>query len=121
MATARNTRPTQARKVQDKPRITGLNLDKLEREGGPKEPYRTVLNGQIFTFKDPAEEDWQDQVKIDETNVVAMLKALLSEDDWQDFKAIRMKAWKLLALGRDIQRYYQVDAESEGNGAASLD
>jgi len=112
----RNTaRPRQS----DKPRITGLNLDKLAREGAPAEPYRTVLNGQVFTFSDPFEQPWQDQVRLDTNNAVEMLRSMLDDDQWQQFRSIPLEAWKLVALVRDIQRYYAVDAEAEGNGAAS--
>lgn len=119
MATTRNTRPA-PRRTPDKPRITGLNMDTLTREdGAPDEPYTTVLNGKIFTFNDPLEDDWQDQVKVDANNAVAMLKSLLADDQWDEFSAIRMKSWKLIALVRDIQRYYGIDPESQGNGGAS--
>lgn len=119
MATARNTRARTAPARNDKPKITGLNLDKLEREGAPAEPYRTVLQGHIFTFKDPQEEDWQDQVKVDLNNAVAILRSLMDADEWSEFRQIRMQAWKMVQLVKDIRRYYGVDEEAEGNGGAS--
>ena len=103
----------------DKPTVTGLNLDTLKREGAPEEPYRTVLDGRLWTFNDPMEDDWQDQVKVDTNNAVAILKSLMDSDEWNEFRKIRMKSWKLVALVKDIRRYYAADEEAEGNGAAS--
>lgn len=108
-----------ARRTTDKPKITGLNLDTLTRDDAPEEPYRTVLNGRPYVFRDPLEEDWQDSMEIDANNVVAILKSLLSEDDWAEFSKVKLKIWKLILLARDITAYYKTDPESQGNGNAS--
>lgn len=119
MATARNNNRSRPARVSDKPKITGLNLDTLKREGAPAEPYRTVLSGKVFTFNDPGDQDWQDQVKVDERNAVAILKSLMDPDDWAEFREIRLESWKLVALVKHIRDYYQLDEETEGNGSAS--
>jgi len=112
-------RKTPPARISDKPKITGLNLDKLTREGAPEEPYVAVLDGRPYTFKDPMEDPWQSQVRIDPNNAVQVLKSLLSDDDWESFKKVRLETWKLVALARDIHAYYGLDPEAEGNGAAS--
>lgn len=121
MTAARNGARSSARRTTttDKPKITGLNLDTLQRDDAPEEPYRTVLNGRPYVFRDPLEEDWQDSMKIDANNVVSILKSLLSDDDWDEFAKVRMENWKLIALARDITAYYKADLQSEGNDNAS--
>lgn len=118
MATTRTNRKP-APRATDKPRITGLDIEKIQREGAPDEPYRAPLRGRIITFNDPLELDWQDSVQINPNNAVAVLRSLLSEEDWDHFKNVRMPGWRLVELFKDIQRYYGAAPEDEGNELGS--
>lgn len=111
-------RKTTAR-VQDKPRITGLNMDKLVREGANDEPYTMTLGGRIYTFNDPMEDSWQEQLKVDVNNVVSVLRALMSPEDWESFRKVPLEAWKLVRLANDVRTYYGIDSDDPGNGSAS--
>lgn len=112
-------RKTTPVRTSDKPRITGLNMDKLVREDAPTEPYTIALAGRVYTFKDPMEKTWQEQVKIDTNNVVAILRGLMDAEDWKHFREVPLEAWKLVRLAHDVHAYYRATPEDLGNGSAS--
>jgi hypothetical protein len=100
MSNTRTARP----RTTTKPKVS-LDLDTLEREGQPEEPFVTRLGGKEFTFSDPMETEWQDLVVISPQDTVAFLRALLG-DQYADFAKHRMPFWKLAHLTRSVQEYY---------------
>lgn len=109
-----NTRST-ARPA--KPRVkVSLDIDKLEREGAPKELFVARAGGKEFTFADPMETEWQDLVVISPQDTVLFLQALLG-DQYAEFAKHRMPFWKLSHLVRTVQEYYGMLAPE---GSASL-
>lgn len=107
------------RRTSDKRKITGLNLDTLKREGGPAEPYVTVLGGRPLTINDPLQVEWQEMTGIDPRNAIASLRVLMSDEDFEHFKSTPMPGWMLVALLRDVEAYYGVTPQDQGNGPAS--
>jgi hypothetical protein len=105
-------RPTTAKKDSLKP--NGLNLDTLQREGEPPEPYICILKGRLYTFTDPADMEWQDAARMGADDILAFIRGLLQEKDWDEFKEVRLELWKVSELAKDIQKHYGITAENEG-------
>lgn len=111
----RNTR----RSVQDKPKITGLDIMSITREEAPEDPYTFPFNGRVLTINDPMEDSWQNALKIDPNNAVAVLRSLMSAEDWKHFYSVRMEGWRLVALLKHVYEYYRISPEDLGNAPAS--
>jgi len=103
-----NTKPARPRPVP-RTKVT-MDLDTLEREGTPEEPFTARIGGDTFTFADPMETEWQDLVVISPQDTVLFLQALLG-DQYADFAKHRMPFWKLGQLVRGVQAYYGMTPE----------
>jgi hypothetical protein len=91
-----------------------LDLDRLEREDAPDEPFTSRAGGKEYTFADPMETEWQDLVIINPQDTIAFLKALLG-DQYDDFRKHRMPFWKLGRLVRAVQEYYGMIPEGNAS------
>ncbi len=95
-------------------RPPALDLDKLEREGAPEQPFDFVHLGKRYILADPQEVDWQDLLAVS-TNAYLFFKKTLPAEDHREFFDAAMPGWKMKALMRHYQDFYGLpDAGNAG-------
>lgn len=93
--------------AQDKPPNVALNLDTLEREGVPREPFCTVAGGKPYVLADPSELKWDVLIAV-ASNPASFVRAAVPEDKAEAFAAAIgvMPAWKVNRLAAAYREHY---------------
>ena len=94
-----------------------LDLDALEREGGPAKPYQFKLGGKVYTMIDPQEIDWQDLISSLRNPALFIRYAMTTEDQKAFFDA-RVPSWKMNKMMEGYQAHYGLP--DLGNASALL-
>jgi hypothetical protein len=81
-----------------------LDLDDLEREDAPG-PFVAKHAGQLFTFVDPQDMDWQETL-VAMSSGSMFLRMAVAEEDREAFFAEKMSNWKLEALVKRYRQHY---------------
>lgn len=89
-----------------------MNLDELEREGGPTSPFDFVLEGKRYLLADPQDLDWQDIISA-MSNPVMFFRLVLPAEDHSTFFRSRIPGWKMNALMRGYQNHYGLPNQGE--------
>jgi hypothetical protein len=89
-----------------------MNLDELEREGGPTQPFDFVLEGKRYLLADPQDLDWQDIISA-MSNPVMFFRLVLPPEDHATFFKARIAGWKMNALMRGYQDHYGLPSQGE--------
>jgi hypothetical protein len=82
-----------------------LDLDSLEREGGPRVPFTFAHEGQTYTLVDPQEIDWQ-ELLMGMRNPALFMRYALSEEDQRKFLSAKVPSWKMNILMEKYQEHY---------------
>jgi hypothetical protein len=100
----------------DQPRTrTKLNLDTIEREGGPTEPFEFTLGGRDYTLSDPQDVDWQ-ELLVAMNHPVSFFRYVLPKADQPEFFDQKMPSWKMNVLMRKYQQHYGLPDAGEAVG-----
>jgi hypothetical protein len=89
-----------------------MNLDELEREGGPRQPFDFVLDGKRYLLADPQELDWQDVISA-MSNPVMFFRLVLPPEDHVTFFRAKIAGWKMNALMGSYQTHYGLPSQGE--------
>lgn len=89
-----------------------MNLDALEREGGPRQPFDFVLDGKRYLLADPQELDWQDVISA-MSNPVMFFRLVLPPEDHVEFFHSKIPGWKMNALMGAYQNHYGLPSQGE--------
>lgn len=89
-----------------------MNLDELEREGGPRQPFDFVLDGKRYLLSDPQELDWQDVISA-MSNPVMFFRLVLPAEDHVAFFRTKIPGWKMNALMEGYQTHYGLPSPGE--------
>lgn len=92
-----------------------LDLDNLEREGGPKVAFDFVLRDRKYVLTDPQEVDWQ-RLLISMDNPVEFFRLVLPKDDHGAFFGSELPMWKMNVLMRRYQEHYGLPSAGEAAG-----
>lgn len=92
-----------------------LDLDNLEREGGPVVPFDIVLKDRRYVLADPQDVDWQ-QLLISMDNPVVFFRLVLAKADHDGFFASELPMWKMNVLMRRYQAHYNLPSAGEAAG-----
>jgi len=104
--------PPRARKpINDSPTVS-LNLDTLQREGEPREPFSLVLGGKRYVFGDVQDVDWQ-QVIAALRNPYLFFRGIITEKDQDEFFAQKMPTWKMNKLMESYLEHYGMPTSGE--------
>jgi hypothetical protein len=109
MSNTRRPRPPHQQRPPQPPRPQAqrhgavFNLDALTRDCTPG-PFSAQLGGREFVFSDPKEWDWQDADTIMSGEQAAL--AMLGDEQYQAFRAIRMPQWKLDRLMKAVEEHF---------------
>lgn len=101
--------------VQPHRPTAALDLDTLEREGGPKVPFDFVLQDHRYILIDPQDVDWQ-QLLVSMDNPVAFFRLVLAKDDHTAFFGGVLPMWKMNVLMRRYQEHYGLPTSGEAAG-----
>jgi hypothetical protein len=104
------------RRAPDKPAGVSLNLDTLEREGGPQDPFVLVLGGERILLSDAAEMDWQKLLaSLNDPRV--FFRLVIPPDDHKTFFGTDMSAWKMNKLMESYMAHYGLPSPGEANAS----
>lgn len=95
-----------------------FDLDVLERNGAPK-PYKARIGGKVYTFSDPNEQDWQQNEALMGQGTEANLRAVLGDEQYEEFAKNKLPVWKLNELNTRVNLHYAKYVGSLGEGSAS--
>lgn len=108
--------PHAGQRPQEPPRApAALNLNTLEREGGPKLPFDFDLGDKRYILSDPQEVDWQDLL-LSMNNPVSFFRIVLPPDDHVSFFSTKLATWKMNVLMRQYQEHYGLPTGPEAAG-----
>lgn len=96
---------------------TKLNLDTLEREGGPKEPFEFTFVGRDYVLLDPEDVDWQDLMLAMASAQTFFQFVLPTAEDRAEFFKHKMPVWKMNVLMRRYQEHYGLPSAGEAAGS----
>jgi hypothetical protein len=97
-----------------------FDLDALERDD-TAEPFRFTVAGQTFVFSAPGDVDWRFTEALERGSAVALVEALLGEEEYAAFHEIPLPAWKLNKLVEEWGRHNGVElGESAASSASSV-
>ena len=98
-----------------------LNVDTLERESAPKEPFRfgatipadeeagTAERQVVFSLTDPSEVDWDDLAALG--NPVELLRYVLPKDQRDDLIAAKIPGWKFQKIMEAYVKHFGMDLQ----------
>lgn len=89
-----------------------MDLDALEREGGPRAPFDFMLDGKRFLLADPQELDWQDVISA-MSNPVMFFRLVLPPEDHVAFFKTKIPGWKMNKLMEAYQTHYGLPSPGE--------
>jgi hypothetical protein len=107
------------RRPPDKPAPVALNLDTLEREGGPTDPFVFVHGGERILLSDPAEMDWQKLLNAMRDPVV-FFQLVIPPDCRDAFFNAPMAGWKMNKLMQSYMAHYGMSSPGEANASPAL-
>lgn len=99
---------------QAAPKVS-LDLDALDREGAPTEPFTANHLGRVYTFEDAQEIDWQKLMAALQNPRVFFQLTL--GNDAKDFLGGQLPTWKLRRLMDAYRNHYGLLEPAEGNGS----
>lgn len=91
-----------------------MNLDTIEREGGPLEPFVVVVGGREVSFTDAAELDWQVLAGMGPYDFFTYC---LSDEDREYVLTQPLKGWQINAMLKAYQKHFGLG--EPGNAAGS--
>lgn len=91
-----------------------LDLDQLERDGGPRPVFKFVLAGREWFLSDPTEIDWQDVMTMF-MDPYDFFRKTLPADDITEFFDTRIPAWKMNILMDRYSEHYGLPKPGEAN------
>lgn len=84
-----------------------LNLDTVERPGGPIKPFSAVVEGRRIVMTDPEDIDWQDLLEIEDP--LDFLRHCVSDEDRTYLRGVKIPGWKFGVLMERYQKHYKLD------------
>lgn len=98
--------------VTDLPQNVTLDLDAYERPAKDvKDPFTVKLGGEVITFKDPEDLDWQDLLDIE--HPAHFLRYAVSREARQHILALEMPAHKFGKLMESYQTYFGLEEKMD--------
>lgn len=109
--------------MTDKPTVTA-SLTELLAEVKPLEPYRLGTKHGVVEFPNPAELDaWEADALLEELRTagsnVRALERLLPPEELEKIRKLHLSARQLEVVMQDVNRYYQAQLGTPGEGTAS--
>ncbi len=92
-----------------------LDLNTLEREGGPKAVFDFVLRDRGYVLTDPQDVDWQ-RLLVSMDNPVHFFRLVLPADDHEAFFGSELPMWKMNVLMSRYQKHYDLPTSGEATG-----
>lgn len=98
--------------VRELPANVTLDLDAYERPAKDvKEPFTVKLGGQVVTFKDPEDLDWQDLLDIE--NPVDFLRYCVTREERLHILSLEMPGHKFAKLMESYQVHFGLEEKMQ--------
>lgn len=95
-----------------------FNLDTVEREKEPVEPFVVAIGDRAITLIDPQDLDYQTLLAIEQP--VQFLRHAMSKEDREFLRTQKIPGWKFGEMMNRYMRHYGLDELPNGGGSRTL-